>query len=83
MSVATLTRRTTPPPVWHGHQLAAGDVCTIRHRFLGPISMSLRCWWHGKRGTYVWGCWMARPGRLIRVHADDILIVERDGRRLS
>ena len=69
-------RVTTEAPVWHGHTLEVGDRCTVRHPFKGPVSLTVRTWGTTRAGEP----WVAGHRRSALVA--DVLIVERDGRRL-
>lgn len=75
--MTAVLRSVGEPPVWHGHRLAVGDQCTIRHPFKGPVSLTVRTWGTTRDGDP----WVAGHRRSALVA--DVLIVERDGRRLT
>lgn len=75
--MTAVMRGTSEAPTWRGHLLEIGDVCTVRHCFKGPVSLTVRTWGVTRLdGPFVAG---HRRSALVK----DILIVERDGRRLS
>lgn len=65
------------PPVWRGHELAVGDVCTATLPCYGPVSLTVRTWGRTRTGDP----WVAGNRRSALVA--DILVVERDGVRLT
>lgn len=73
----TLTRLPVgPAPRFHGVPLEPGDVATCRHPFHSPVTLTVRVWGTTSDGHP----WVAGNRRSALVA--DILIVERDGRRL-
>lgn len=63
-------------PRWHGRHLKAGDRVTVRSRFAGPVTLTVRRWGKTRDGQP----WVAGNRRSALV--SDVLVVERDGERL-
>lgn len=77
MTATMLERRPSmPPPRFHDIPLRYGDVCTCRHPFHSPVTLTVRTWGQTREGQP----WVAGNRRSAMV--TDVLIVERDGHRL-